>query len=348
MEHGRREANQPLSPNRVSISAVVATYNEERYIGSCLSALLSQNPVPGGFEILVVDGGSTDRTLQIVRSFCVNDSRVRLLHNPKRLQVHAWNLALREMRGEYYAMIIAHGDYAPDYFVRCIEALRRTSADAVGGVFRAFGENPFGKAVAFCMSSPFGVGGARFRYLRGEEQCDSVAQIFTARRTLDSVGGWDERIAFDEDSDLCYRLRERGAKLLVSDSIAIRYYVRRSARALGLQMYRYGYWRRLTQMLHPQRTPWRILAPPGLVVACAVSALLACTPMRGLSVIAPAAYAAFLCVAAAVSVPRLGASAALVPIALAVMHFSYGWGYLRGLLSFRSSSVTTSQIDCAG
>lgn len=327
MDERSAETDEVVRRDRLAVTAVVAAYNEEEYIGSCIAGLLAQEAVDGDFEILVVDGMSTDRTVDVVRSFPEYGTRVRLVYNRLKLQVHAWNIGLREMRGEYFAMITAHAQYAPDYLSRCIETLERTGAAAVGGVPRASGEGWIGRAVAWCMSTPFGVGGARFRYLQREEECDTVPLIFSRRDAIERLGGWDETIAFDEDSDLAYRIRAHGGKLVVSPSIRLRYFVRRSLRSLCKQMYRYGYWRRFTQLKHPGVVPVRVLAPAALVAGFAASALLLFTPLRILAGVIPASYAAFLLVAMVASAPELGPGAICVPVTLGVMHVSYGVGW---------------------
>ena len=341
MEERSEQAHAVVSRDRVTITAVVATYNEEAYIGRCLLAILAQQPVSGDFEILVIDGGSTDRTVDIVRSFPEFGTKIRLVENPRRLQVFAWNIALREMRGEYFAMMTAHADYASDYFLRCLETLERTKATAVGGVPWALGEGSFGRAVAFCMSTPFGVGSARFRYLTHEEICDTVPLIFARKRTIDAVGGWDERIAFDEDSDMSYRLRARGGKLVVSPSIGVKYYVRQSPKGLWKQMFRYGYWRRFTQLKHPDEVPLRIMAPTALLAGLAFSAAVALTPARPVALVVPAMYGAFVLTATVIAAARIGGAAASVPGAMMTMHAAYGVGYWKALLKMRSLGAGT-------
>ena len=197
-------------------------------------------------------------------------------------------------------------------------------------------EGALGRAVAWCMSTPFGVGGARFRYIEQEEECDTVPLIFTRRDTLVRAGGYDERVLFDEDSEMNYRLRAAGAKFLVTPRAGVRYYVRRSLRGVAKQMYRYGYYRRMTQLLHPRRVPLRIYAPPAFLAALALSAALACTPLRWLGAVTPACYALFLCVASVKACARIGVAGLYCIPALAVMHSSYGWGFWKGLLAMRS------------
>ena len=334
MDERSRQTHAIVRRDRVKITAAIATYNEEAYIGRALTDLLAQEGA-GKIEILVVDGMSRDRTADVVRSFPEYGSKIRLLSNPRRLQVFAWNIALREMRGEYFAMITAHAEYGKAYFTRCLETLRRTGAVAVGGVPRPKAETFMGLAIAWCMSSAFGVGGARFRYLRKEEQTDTVPLIFAKRSAIEAAGGWDERIAFDEDSDLSYRLRERGGRLVVSPAIHVRYYVRESLRGLWKQMYRYGYWRRFTQLKHPGSVPLRVLAPPALIAALALSAALMPTAARPAALAVPALYAAFIAAAGILAVRRAGVSAIAVPLALLTMHMAYGAGWWNALVTMR-------------
>ena len=341
MEQRSQQTHETVRRDRVRITAAIASYNEEAHIGRCLTDLLRQQGVDGEVEILVIDGMSRDRTADIVRSFPEYGTKIRLVDNPRRLQVYAWNVALREMRGEYFAMMTAHAEYAGDYLARCLETLARTNAAGVGGVPRACAEGTIGRAIAWCMSTAFGVGGARFRYLDAEEECDTVPLIFARRETIEAVGGWDERIAFDEDSDLSYRLRKKGGRLVVSPKIGVRYYVRESLRSLWMQMYRYGYWRRFTQLKHPKAVPIRVLAPPLLIAALACSAALIPTAARNAGLVVPVLYGGFVAVAAALAVPRLGLSALAVPPALATMHAAYGVGYWNAVIKARRAPRDT-------
>lgn len=315
----------------VTVTAAVATYNEEAYIERCLSSIAAQRETPGTIEIVVVDGMSTDSTQRLAQAFAADGHELRLIENRDRLQAFAWNLALSTARGEYFAMMGAHAEYGPDYIARCIEVMRRTGAAAVGGVQVPCGAGLMGRAIAWCMSSPFGVGNARFRYAVTEEEADSVFSMFARTATLRALGGFDERISFDEDADLCYRLKKAGGKIVVSPRIPVRYWVRRSLGALGRQMFRYGYWRRVTQAKHKGLVPLRTYAPGALVALLGISiALMAIGPLE--ASIVPGLYALFLLTAAAAAAARVGVSAFLVPPALATMHISYGVGSWMGLV----------------
>ena len=326
------------------ISAVVATYNEERHVEACLRGLCAQVELPGDLEIIVVDGNSTDRTAEIVRALAGSDRRIRLIPNPDRYQVYAWNIGTREARGQYVAFCSAHTEYAHDYFARCYEAQQRTGAANVGGVQAPIGEGLIGRAVAIAMQSPFAVGNATFRYTRKEQFVDSAFASFFRKSLLVQIGGYDESIVINEDSELNYRLRQAGHKILVSPSIHVRHHVRSSIPALIRQMFRYGYWRRRTQLEHPRFVPWRVMAPPLLVlgIVLALAGFASTGSVWWLAI--PASYAAFVTMAVCVIIMQ---SRSLLPalcllFLLPTMHVAYGVGWWSGLLVHRRRGVRGS------
>lgn len=317
----------------MKVTAIVPTYNEERSIGECLTGLLQQRGVDD-YEIIVVDGRSKDRTADIVRSFPEFGTQIKLLENPRRYQVYAWNIGCQAAQGEYVVLISAHTTYGRHHFQRCLEAIERTGADAVGPVQIAYGEGPLGKAIAWCMGSPLGIGNARFRFTEREEEVDSVFSMFLPRSVWEKLNGFDERVAFDEDAEFSYRMRQAGGKIVVSPAIAVRYAVRNSLRGLWRQMFCYGYWRRFTQLLHPKDVPLRVYAPPALVAGLAFSLLLSATPLRGLAPVLPLVYATYVLVGIAGAISKLGlASGMCVAAVLPCMHVAYGLGFWRALLT---------------
>src|SRR5262245_29477966 len=82
------------------ISIIVPVLNEGAFIGETLTQLLEQWYDPDRFEILVVDGGSTDNTVDIVRRLVSLHANLRLLSNPGRLSSAGRNIAIQAAQGE--------------------------------------------------------------------------------------------------------------------------------------------------------------------------------------------------------------------------------------------------------
>src|SRR5579863_8004602 len=85
------------------VSVVIPVYNEERDIEACLASVLEQDYPSARFEVIVADGGSTDRTRVIVESTAMQHPNVRLIDNPGRTQAHGLNLAILASRGQFIA-----------------------------------------------------------------------------------------------------------------------------------------------------------------------------------------------------------------------------------------------------
>src|SRR6516164_2974381 len=135
----------------VLITAVVATFNEERHIRTCLEGIFAQVGVAGAVEVLVIDGDSSDSTVDIVKSFPQYGSTLKLIRNPRRFQVYAWNIGIREATGKFVAFFSAHTEYSPDFIATCLEVHARTGAANVGGVCVPVGDTLIGDVIAWAM-----------------------------------------------------------------------------------------------------------------------------------------------------------------------------------------------------
>lgn len=328
----------PLSSveKRPFISVIVPTLNEERYIASVLDDMLAQEGLDGDVEILVADGGSTDSTREIVERYGAKGN-VRLVDNPKRHQVFGYNLAIKEARGSIVCITHAHARFSKTYLAKCWEVRKRTGAANVGGVIRHRGEGRVGEAIALAMSSPLGVGDSKYRHAKREQWCDSIMGTFIDRKIFDEVGFYNETNLVNEDCEFNHRLRAAGYKVFLSPSIEVTYYVRSSFKALARQYVSYGFYRRWTEVQHPGSVPWRVYAPPALLVGLASSAVFALFGYIAVAAVVPGLYLFVLGVAAIDGFRRSKrlSVALLEPIAIATMHFSFGLGWLRGLITLQ-------------
>ena len=68
------------------VAIITPTLNEERFISRCLDSIINQSFVFEKMDIMVIDGGSTDRTENIVRNYQKYYKNIRFLHNDKKIQ----------------------------------------------------------------------------------------------------------------------------------------------------------------------------------------------------------------------------------------------------------------------
>jgi succinoglycan biosynthesis protein ExoA len=315
------------------VSVVIPVYNEERYIEASLNSVLEQDYPRDRYEVIVADGGSTDRTRSIVEAKAAVHSNVRLIDNPGRTQASGLNLGILTSRGEYIARQDGHAEWSPQHLRRSIELLVATGADNVGGRADGAGSGVTGRAIARAMRSPFGVGGARFRYSTRVEETATVFPGTFRRAAFERVGLFDEAYPPHEDYELNHRIRASGGSVLFSPNIPTRYHVRESIPALARQYFRYGRAKVRVARASPGVIRPYHLAAPALVAAAPMAALCVATG-RGRRVAAGvcALYAA-ACVAAGVRA-GVGEPAAVrlrIPGIFAVMHVAWGAGFWVGV-----------------
>lgn len=312
----------------VAASVLVPVLNERRHIDQTASAMLAQR-LDEPYEVLFIDGGSTDGTQERLAELAAADPRIRLLDNPRRYTPHALNVGLRHARAPVVVRMDAHTIYPDDYLRRGLERLRRGDVAWVSGPQLPRGVDRGSRRVALALSSRLGTGGASFRHAVGDEMDGDTG--FTGlfdRAWLERVGGWDERWVINQDSELGARMREAGARIVILPELAAHYLPRSTLRALARQYARYGYYRCLTSRRHPSSMRPGHVVPPGLAVMVA-AAVGPRGPHRPLARVGAAAYAALLASSAGRArrdaTPR---DAAAVPVVLATMHLSWGVGFL--------------------
>jgi len=229
--------SKDMSP-RPLVSVILATFNEAHSIEKCLHSLLSQETSGFDLEILAIDGNSSDGTREILDEIAAVDSRVRVLVNEKRKAPFAFNLGLREARGNYVCIFGAHTIYAQDYISVCLKELIAQGAGACGGrVVTAPRDNSLeAHLVAWTLSHPFGSSRKSFR-TQPEGFVDTVNYPVALKKALVEVGGYDEELTRNQDNDTNQKLRARGYGMYCTWKTHCLYY----PKGVIKDLFRYGF-----------------------------------------------------------------------------------------------------------
>src|SRR5260370_6248353 len=188
------------------VSVFIPCRNEARSMQGCLHAVVAFESPSGGFEVIVADGRSEDGTREIVARIAADDSRLRMIDNPERTTPCGLNAGIRAARGEIVVRIDAHSEYAPDYLRQCVQVLRETGADDVGGPWVARGRSYVQSCIAAAFNTPFAAGGARGHQVDYEGPIDNVYLGCWRRELLERIGMFDEEFIRNQDDELCFRL----------------------------------------------------------------------------------------------------------------------------------------------
>jgi cellulose synthase/poly-beta-1,6-N-acetylglucosamine synthase-like glycosyltransferase len=282
-------------------------------------------------EVVVADGRSTDGTREWLEEAARSRAWLTVVDNPARSVPAGLNAAVAASSGELVARMDAHADYDPDYLRSLVDFLsERPDVAAVGGAMEAVGVGAVGRVIAATLRRPIGMGGARHRCGGAGGPIDHVFTGCYRRSALDAVGGYDTRLLANEDFELDTRLRERGGVVWLQPSARCRWYVRESLPALARQMWRYGYHKALTLLLHPSSLRARQVVPAALVAG--LWSLLFLRPQAGLA--AGAGYLACSGAAGAIAARADGEAGWRGAVVPPVVHLSWGAGLLAGLVRF--------------
>jgi len=317
------------SNSTVDVTVLIPVFNEERHVPAVVGAMLSQD-FEGSSEFVFIDGGSTDRTPEILKDLSRRDRRVRVLDNPRRQTAAGLNVGLRAARGRIIARMDAHTHYPAGYISRGVERLERGDVAHVSGPAVPLAAGKWSRRVALALSTRIGTGGARFRHEQETEiEVDSGFAGLWQRSTLEGHGGWDEGWPKNQDAELAARIRAAGGRLVCLPQLSAGYIPRDSLASLGRQYMQYGYYRAKTSVRHRSSMRRAHLLPPALTLLFAI-ALSRGLPGR-LARTAVACYGLALAGSAAGAVRKADArDAACLPVVFLVMHLSWGLGFIAG------------------
>lgn len=311
-------------------------FNEADHIEDAVRSVLANDIAGDRIEILVVDGMSSDGTREVVEALWRDDDRVRLLDNPERTVPFALNRALRVASGDVIVRVDGHAQVAANFIRSCLAELdAHPECGCVGGAIENVNVSETARAISLAMSSPFGVGNARFRTGGAEGYVDTLAFGAYRREVFGRVGRFDEVLTRNQDDEFNYRLLRAGYRIWLSPRIRSRYIVRAEFPKLFRQYYQYGYWKVYVNRKHSAVTNLRQLVPVAFVTAVILLALGAVwSPwLRGALALLVGVYLA-AAVSFALGKTRHPGTLARVVAAFGLLHLGYGLGYLEGIVRF--------------
>jgi succinoglycan biosynthesis protein ExoA len=321
--------------------------NEERYLAESVGRVLGQD-YAGELELILAVGPSTDQTAQLAGALAAADPRITVIDNPTGRIPAALNRALTASRHPVVVRVDARSLLPAGYITTAVRTLRDTGAANVGGIMAAEGVTAFQRAVAWAMTSPYGVGPAS-NHTGGLSGPAMTAYLGVFRRTaIEHAGGFNERFEIAEDWELNHRIRKSGGLVWFQPELAVTYRPRATVRELARQYFRYGRWRREVCRQHPGTVNLRYLAPPMAASAIGAGTLAGLVGLAGRAMGArrwPALLASGLVIPLGYTTAIAGVAirarrdlpgqvAARLPVALATMHLCWGTGFLtspRGL-----------------
>ena len=212
----------------VKVSIVVASYNSQDTIEECLKSILAQNYPKDAFEVIVMDGESKDNTVKIAQQFPIKVLSIRL-NCPA-----AYNYAMKIVAYPILGFIDADAKVEPDWLKKVTPHLAEPEVAGVSGSIETWNaDNPWARSIGYELKS---------RYRRIGKYTGRIAtmNLLLKKSVIEEVGGWDEKLPSQYDTDFGFRMSGRGYKIAYEPTAVCYHFNRPTLKAFYRQQLQYG------------------------------------------------------------------------------------------------------------
>lgn len=201
------------------VSVIMPLYNMEDYVDEAIASVLNSNYSP--LELIVVDDGSTDNSLSIVRQWAERDKRVQWLRQDNAGPCRARNIAVKAANGKYLLPVDADNKLAPSFIREAVAVLEaHPNVKVVAPTIERFGlRNDLWRLPPFSL-----------RLLARRNMIDTCALY--RHSDFDRVGGYCEEIIAREDWDFWIALLKDGGDVVRLPKVGYYYRVRSQSKRI--------------------------------------------------------------------------------------------------------------------
>ena len=318
------------------VSVVVVVKNGKRTISKCLESLLIQDFPKEKYEIVVVDGGSTDGTQEIVRKYSV-----RLIVDENGTIAHSRNVGVQVSKGSYVAFTDSDCIVERKWLRTLVEALKKEREDtvAVGGPnFVPEHDPPIGRLIGYMQETFLGSGGSpqsytitKPKYVYSLPNCNVMY-----RKKILLKEKFDSNFNVGEDCELNFRLRRKGYKFLYLPNAVVWHSRVSNVKEFLRKMFFYGVAMARVIRKHRKIVRWYAFLPSLGILALIVGLPIISrffSPAIHIYGVAFLIYFGMLLVSTMQVYLKCKSMLSLLTlILLPLQHIAYGIGFLRGIL----------------
>jgi len=189
----------------MNVSVCITVLNEEKSIGKLLDSLLCQSKKAD--EIIIVDGESEDKTIDIIKHYQKKDKRIRYLVEPGTI-AHGRNVSIDVAKGDIVALTDAGCIAKPDWLEKLVYPFKHENVGIVAGFYDMPASTPMNQAINVF----HGVPQERFNSINFLPSARSVA---FRKEVWDRIGGFDEKLErAGEDTKFFYEAVRKSVKIV--------------------------------------------------------------------------------------------------------------------------------------
>jgi len=188
----------------MDFTIIIPTFNSEKYIFDCLRSIFEMHYSQNQFEVIVVDGGSSDNTLEIISGF----EKVKLVHSLNISISNSRNVGASQSTGEN--LVFIDSDCIVDQYLlkKAKDYLQRYTC--YGSFYKAYEKHGWiAKTWLIVEQKP-----------DGNVKWIPSGTLAVSRKAFTDINGFNEALQVEEDEDFCHRIRSKGGVIFNDSSIA--------------------------------------------------------------------------------------------------------------------------------
>ncbi len=237
-----------MNDNRVAIptaTVIVPAFNSQNTISLCIESLLSQDYPSHLIEIIVVDDGSTDRTVEIAQKY-----NIKIISQKNSGPATARNAGIKEATADI--VLFTDADCRPDHdWVRkMLAAFRDSEVVAVKGAYRTVQQEVVARFVQYEYQE-------KYQWMSGFANIDFIDTYSAGfrKQALLDIGGYDEsfRLPSVEDQELSFRLAACGYKMVFQPEATVKHLHSDSFWKYAKKKFKIGYYKAFLLGKHPNK-----------------------------------------------------------------------------------------------
>jgi glycosyltransferase involved in cell wall biosynthesis len=204
-----------INQNKPTVSVIMPSYNAEKYIAEAIESILKQSF--RDFEFIIINDGSKDKTLSIIKNYQKIDNRIKLIeHASNEGLIKSLNDGIKKASGKYIARMDADDISLEDRLLIQVNFLEDNSdIYLVGGSFYCIAENG---DIMFTYVNYY-----NFKTIKRKLPCKSMIHHPTVMFRNEGQIFYRDKALYCEDRDLWLRFLTEGKKMIVLSDIVLKY-----------------------------------------------------------------------------------------------------------------------------
>lgn len=216
------------------VSFIIPTFNAERYLKLCLDSIFMQNYPKNKIEVLIIDGGSTDKTIKIAKQY-----KITILSNPKRIAEYGKSIGIKKSNGDYFILMDSDNEIVErDWLVKMVYPILENKNlfgvesplsfdDKLSSLNRYFARMRIADPLAkYLASKPKKIinkeGYSILKFDKNATLITGANGFLWNKQMVFEIGGWDEK--FEEANYATYIHSKNDSTFAISEDASIRHY----------------------------------------------------------------------------------------------------------------------------